>query len=67
MPCFVPASIRHRPPHTRAFTLLELIITILIILILAAIVAWAFVKIRAVVRSFGGNPPPTPAQPVPAN
>lgn len=55
-----PLSFRRRS----GFTIVELLIVILIILILAALVVWAFVKIREVVRSLGrlDSAPPPPAQ-----
>jgi hypothetical protein len=54
-------------------SILELLIAVLIILIIAALTTWAFVKVRAVVRSLDPQygPPaapalPTPTLPVPA-
>ena len=57
--------IRRSAPH--GFSLVELLIVIAIILILAALVVWAFVKIRAVVRSLDPQyRAPTPTAPAAA-
>jgi prepilin-type N-terminal cleavage/methylation domain-containing protein len=44
-----------RPHSTRAFTLLEILITAAIILIIVALVAAAMLKLKGIVNSLGGN------------
>lgn len=56
----------NRPgPPRRAFSLIELLVMIAIILILACFILWALSKIRTAGQSLGGPPNPPPAAPSP--